>query len=347
MKSKTPVRENEERVEEPRAAATRIGTIVRTLPYLLAMLIVSAPLMFAWGSFFVYYNKALEAFGDGRMVEGFWSLLQIALLIILVGFVALTFVLAGKGLSTAAWRLSEGRPILRAGLSSIRFGLVGVLVVAAGVAFFTWSPGKEAADSRTLKESLEEAGTRVATLLGADAETAHAATGEPEAPAEPAEPVAPEPENFSSQAPGKPDIDRPREEERGGDRPAPDGPPKERDDGATGPVPKALDLAVPATGKIEPTPEETEPTPGESVPDETAAPPVVQEELAAEPVEPVVEPPAQSVPPEDAAPPEDGASPEAPPAAVPGLPPKSDWLKYNLPETKSDVPPVPGDPLLP
>ncbi len=135
--------------------------IIQILPYLCATLIIIIPLVFAtaWDSFLVYSDKIWEGFGRGRVIDGIAGLLQIVLLMIPIVAITLTFALVGRRLGTVMWRWSEGKPALRAGLSSARFGLATVAVAAAAVALFTWLPNSDVptTDSDTLKETLEKA----------------------------------------------------------------------------------------------------------------------------------------------------------------------------------------------
>src|SRR5215208_672003 len=162
----------------PRGFGSWVMPVIRLLPYLLAALIVIVSLAFATigDSLLVQYDKIRDAFGDGRVVDGVAGLLQVALLLIPVAGVTLTLALVGRRLGTVAWRWSEGKPILRAGLSSARFGVVIVAVAAVGVALFTWLPNgdRPTSDGQTLKDALEKASSQVASLLGAESGTASA-----------------------------------------------------------------------------------------------------------------------------------------------------------------------------
>ncbi|MDP8952756.1 MAG: hypothetical protein M3N18_11070, partial [Actinomycetota bacterium] len=164
--------------------------VIRILPYLLAALVVTVPLVLAIAgdSLLASYEGIREAFGRGRVINGVAGLLQILLLAIAVAGVALTLALAGRRLGAIVWRWSEGKPILRATLSSVRFGLAIVAVAAVGAALFTWLPSgdRATADGGTLKEAMERAGSQVAALLGADSDTANAE----EAGSEASEPTA-------------------------------------------------------------------------------------------------------------------------------------------------------------
>lgn len=323
MKSAPPVQEKDVRVEEPPASNTRVAMLVRAVPYLLAALAVSVPLVFAWGSFLVYYDKARDAFGDGRVFDGLVNVVLVALLVVFVACVALTFVLVGKSLGAAVWRWTEGRPALRAGLSSARFGLTSVAGIAAIVALFTWLPGNEAtSESRTLKESLEEAGSQVATLLAPDGDTAHA-TEEPEAPAEYEDIIPPEPE----EPPAEPVIVPQRGEDRANapapNRPEPAKPSNERNDSANAPVTAPKDEAIDepaATFDVE-----------EPVADEEF---ILPEEIVPAPVEPVLDPELSILPALDIV-------PEPPPEIQEDVPPENLPPESTSPEMPKGPPPPP------
>lgn len=371
LKISPPVQEKQERAqEEPRAEAAPRRAVTRALPYLLAVVVLSAPLMFAWGAFLVYYEKARDAFGDGRVIDGVASVFQISLLVFFVACVTLTFVLAGKSLGAAAWRWSEGRPALRAGLLSARFGLASTAVVASVVALFTWLPGDEATtDGTTLKESLENAGSRVATLLAPIGEPAHAATEEDEEPAEQAEPEAAEPPKSEEPPEEAKPLAAPRREEERSNGPAPS---KTSSEASSKTSSETLSKAPSETlnetsskGEAGTTtadlPEFAPPDPeideAAFVPEESAlegvAEPVLEED-AAVPVDPEIIPdfPAPTVPagedvvPEADAPPESDAPPEKPSRSISGLPEESDSLQYNLPERPATVPSDPNAPAL-
>src|ERR671917_1287938 len=124
-----------------------------------------------------------NAFESGRVINGVAGLLQILLFAIAVTGLALTFALVGRRLGALVWRWSEGKPILRAGLLSARFGLAIVVVGAIAVGLFTWVPSGNTAttDGGTLNEALERAHGQVATLLGVDSDTASAEEADSEA----------------------------------------------------------------------------------------------------------------------------------------------------------------------
>ncbi len=159
--------------------------VIRILPYLLAALVVIVPLVlaFAGDSLLASYEGIREAFGRGRVINGVAGLLQLLLFAIAVTGLALTFAVVGRRLGAIVWRWSEGKPILRAGLSSVRFGLAIVAVAAVGVALFTWLPSgdRATADGGTLKEAMERAGNQVVALLGAESDTASAEEADSEA----------------------------------------------------------------------------------------------------------------------------------------------------------------------
>jgi hypothetical protein len=173
------------------AFAIWVAPVLRVFPYLLAMLLIGAPLVFAtaWDSFLAYYDKVGTAFGDGRVLDGIVGLLQIVLLILPIAGVTLVFVLVGKRLGTALWNWSEGKPALRAVLSSARFGLATVAVVATGVMLFTWWPNDAGKPTKTL----EWVDNRVATMLGTDRDTVRSVR---ESLAEEVSTVIPKPEPY-------------------------------------------------------------------------------------------------------------------------------------------------------
>ncbi len=281
------------RVSRPRSR-TRIDSwalpVIRILPYLLAALVVIVPLVlaFAGDSLLASYEGIREAFGRGRVINGVAGLLQILLFAIAVTGLALTFALVGRRLGAIVWRWSEGKPILRAGLSSVRFGLAIVAVATVGVALFTWLPSgdRATADGGTLKEAMERAGNQVATLLGAESDTASAeeADSEASAPAQFLENLA---ESILPQ--------RDREEESSddsGSSTSSQGPSskqagtKEQDDNETArPKQQTSDTAQPNPVTL---------APRGPVPTVAEAPPVISEEPASAPTAaPIAEPAAE------------------------------------------------------
>ncbi len=225
------------------------------------------------------YAGIRDAFERGRVVSGVAGLLQILLLALAVAGVALTLALVGKRLGTIVWRWSEGKPILRAGLSSARFGLAIVAVAAIGVALFTWLPSGDRAttDGGTLKEAMERAGNQVATLLGAESDTASAeeADSEASAPAQFLENLA---ESILPQ--------RGREEESSDGPSSKQADTKEQDDNETArPKQQTSDTAQPNPVTL---------APREPVPTVAEAPPVISEEPVSTPTAaPIAEPAAE------------------------------------------------------
>jgi putative peptide zinc metalloprotease protein len=138
--SMVPGRRTDKQVEELKPWARAVVTawvlaVIPVLLYLLAVLIVSTPQVYAtaWDSFFVHYDKVRDAFGGGKVVHAVAGMLRIVLLVIPVVGATLTLALVGKGLCVAAWKWSEGKPALRVGLTSIALGTLGV-------ALFAWLP---------------------------------------------------------------------------------------------------------------------------------------------------------------------------------------------------------------
>lgn len=286
-------------------------SVAQVLPYLLTALIMAAPLVFApvWEYFSYHYDEAWRAFERGRMIDGVVDLLQILLLAAPIAGVTLALVLIGRRLGAAAWRRSEGRPVLRTGLSSARFGLVIAAVVALGVALFTWLPNGDGSttDGHTLKEALEEGGSQAATSSKADKKSARAGKGS----------------KTSKPSKAYAGSDEPTTEPQSGessDAPAPSGTSSEQ----------AIETASPNSAV---------PASEGPAPVDTAAPPTTMEEPGTTSTAPAATPelPARSLPPEDESSPETSpglSSPETPPEDNP----YSGTPSYSLPEgTPSDL----------
>jgi hypothetical protein len=252
-------------------------SVVRVLPYLLAVLIIAAPLVFAtaWDYFSYHYDEAWMAFGKGRVIDGALDLLQVLLLAALIVGVTLALVLVGRRLGAAAWRRSEGKPVLRAGLSSARFGLVIAAMVTLGVALFTWLPNGNGSttDGHTLKESLEEGGSQATTASGADKKSARAGKGSKNP--------------KSSKTDDSPEESAPDPQSGVSDTPAPRGSSSER----------AVETASPNSAA---------PASEGSTPVDTAAPPATSEEPDTTSTAPSATPelPTQEVPSKDESSPE-------------------------------------------
>jgi len=309
--------------------------VIRLLPYLLAALIVIVSLAFATigDSLLVQYDKIRDAFGDGRVVDGVAGLLQVALLLIPVAGVTLTLALVGRRLGTVAWRWSEGKPILRAGLSSARFGVVIVAVAAVGVALFTWLPNgdRPTSDGQTLKDALEKASSHVASLLGAESGTASA---------EEADSGASEPKSIFEM------LTEPILPQRGEERdstPAPQGSSSERaSEKASSPSQQSDDGASNSDEASSSNPVTL--APKGSVPTVTEAPPMSTEEPATAPTTPPTEePPAaaqEPLPPpvtEEPLPPP--ATEEPPPIIVQTPPPVTEPPPTKEPPDTAPEPP--------
>jgi hypothetical protein len=289
------------RVPRPRSRSSRIDSwampVIRILPYLLAALVVIVPLVLASAgdSLLASYEGIREAFGRGKVINGVAGLLQILLFAIAVAGLALTFALVGRRLGAIVWRWSEGKPILRAGLSSVRFGLAIVAVATVGVALFTWLPSgdRATADGGTLKEAMERAGNQVAALLGAESDTASA---------EEAGSEASEPTGFSgildSLLPGggreeeRSDASESSKSSQGSSSERAN--PTEQDSQETASSPEQR------TNEPSPEPDPVALAPRESVPTLVEAPPVILEEPTspptAPPIPPIEEPATQEEP---------------------------------------------------
>ena len=110
LKSMVPGWGTDKRVEELKpwvrvVVAAWVVTVIPVLLYLLAMLVVSAPLILtsAWDSIVAHYGEVREAFGDGKVVDGVAGLLRIVLLVIPAAGMILTLALVGKHLGAVFW----------------------------------------------------------------------------------------------------------------------------------------------------------------------------------------------------------------------------------------------------
>jgi hypothetical protein len=323
--------------------ASRVMPVIRILPYLLAALILIIPVVSAtaWDSLLVSYHKIWSAFESGRVVDGVAGLLQVVLLAIAVAGAALTLALVGRRLGKMVWRWSEGKPILRAGLSSARFGLATVAVGAVAVALFTWLPSGNTAttDGGTLNEALERARGQVATLLGADSDTASA---------EEADSEASEPGGLLGILAGAVLPDR--EEERSDDPPTPQpsndkANTSDKADNETSepnPVTLAPRGAVPTVTEAPPvSTEEPAAIPAEPEPLAPAPAPLAPAPLAPAPLAPEPEPPAPEPLLAPAPEPEPLVAPEPEPPAPEPLAPSP---QTPPPDTSPDVPEDPKAP---
>ena len=323
--------------------ASRVMPAIRILPYLLVALILIIPVVSAtaWDSLLVSYHKIWSAFESGRVVDGVAGLLQVVLLVIAVAGAALTLALVGRRLGKMVWRWSEGKPILRAGLSSARFGLATVAVGAVAVALFTWLPSGNTAttDGGTLNEALERARGQVATLLGVDSDTASA---------EEADSEASEPGGLLGILAGAVLPDR--EEERSDDPPTPQpsndkANTSDKADNETSepnPVTLAPRGAVPTVTEAPPVSTE-EPA---SVPAAPEPEPLAPEPLVAPAPEPLAAPAPEPPAPEPlAAPaPEPLAAPAPEPLVAPEPEPLAPSPQTPPPDTSPDVPEDPNAP---
>jgi hypothetical protein len=316
--------------------------VIRILPYLLAALVVIVPLVLASAgdSLLASYEGIREAFGRGKVINGVAGLLQILLFAIAVAGLALTFALVGRRLGAIVWRWSEGKPILRAGLSSVRFGLAIVAVATVGVALFTWLPSgdRATADGGTLKEAMERAGNQVAALLGAENDTASA---------EEADSEASEPTGFSgildSLLPGggreeeRSDASESSKSSQGSSSERAN--PTEQDSQETASSPEQR------TNEPSSEPDPVALAPRESVPTLVEAPPVILEEPTSPPTAPPIEEPATQEEPFAEEPPVAYEPPplvEEPPTAEepapPGPPPTASVPSETPPTTPPGTP---------
>lgn len=81
--------------------------LIPTLLFIFTRLIMNAPLIYAaaWGSFLLHYKKSWDAFGDGEVIGGVASVVQVVLLVIPVAGITLMFALVGKRLLLLGARL--------------------------------------------------------------------------------------------------------------------------------------------------------------------------------------------------------------------------------------------------
>jgi putative peptide zinc metalloprotease protein len=117
------------------AVASWVVFLVPTLLAVFGMMAVNVPRIYAtaWDSFLVHFEASEAAFDRGRVLEGAFSGLQIAMLSIPALGVALSGGRAGKLVLTSAWAGSAGQPLRR----------TGVVLAAAAVASllgYIWFP---------------------------------------------------------------------------------------------------------------------------------------------------------------------------------------------------------------
>ncbi len=135
-----PGREPDRRVTELKpwvrvVVSAWVLTVVPVLIALLAALIFLAPRIIStgWDSFLVHSDKLSSAFGAGKMGEAMLQLFDIVFLLIPVAGVILILTVVIRRCGMVAWRVSVGKPLLRA-------GFMAVPVVAGGLALAVWGP---------------------------------------------------------------------------------------------------------------------------------------------------------------------------------------------------------------
>lgn len=140
LQSFIPGRKVDDRVKElkpwVRVVVTAwVITVIPVLLYIFTIMAITAPQIFttAWDSFFVQAGKVSQAFGNGDVLSILAGAVQIVALVLPLAGMVFTFTRTGKQLSVAAWRRTEGNPLLRAG-SAI------TSVAAAGLVLFIWWP---------------------------------------------------------------------------------------------------------------------------------------------------------------------------------------------------------------
>jgi putative peptide zinc metalloprotease protein len=112
-------------------------TIIPVLIYLFLTLAITVPRLIAtaWDSFWVQYDKIVEAFSGGEVIPIAVGSIQILFLILPLLGMTYTFGRLGKNLGLVAWRKSEGKPALRTGFASTALVAVGLM------AFILWPNG--------------------------------------------------------------------------------------------------------------------------------------------------------------------------------------------------------------
>jgi putative peptide zinc metalloprotease protein len=143
LRSLIPRREPDPRVDElkpwVRAATTvYVLALIPALVLVFGMMAISAPRVFAtaWDSFFARLDQVSDELGDGDMLAGLGSCIQMAALVLPAVGMTLTASRVGRRAGAFAWTRSAGRPALR--------GAYGVLALAgASLLAFIWWPNGE------------------------------------------------------------------------------------------------------------------------------------------------------------------------------------------------------------
>jgi putative peptide zinc metalloprotease protein len=142
LKSMLPGQEEDKRAHELKpwvriAVTTWVVALIPLLLGVFGLLIFNAPRIFAtaWDSFFVHFDNASAAFGNGRLLSGMAGGVQMATLALPAVGMTATFARGGKRMLTGAWSWSEGSAIRRTLVALVTGGLVGLM------AFIWWPNG--------------------------------------------------------------------------------------------------------------------------------------------------------------------------------------------------------------
>jgi len=143
LRSALPWKETEDSVAElkpwVRVVVTAwVLTVIPLLLYAFAMMVISAPRVFAtgWDSLVVQQDRFTAAIGGERYTEAAAGGLQMAMLVLPLGGMTVTFSRVTKRLYDGAMNVTDGRPILR--------GLTYLTATGAAVfaAFVLWPNGE-------------------------------------------------------------------------------------------------------------------------------------------------------------------------------------------------------------
>ncbi len=160
LRSMIPGQEDERAGElKPWVRVVVTAWVVALIPILLFIfgaMIFNAPrvLATAWDSFFVHFDKASAAFGNGKALSGLAGSVQMATLALPAVGMTVTLGRGGKHMLTGAWSWSEDSPLRRALVTVVSAGLVGLM------AFIWWPNGDyrpiQAGEKGTLRGALDQ-----------------------------------------------------------------------------------------------------------------------------------------------------------------------------------------------
>jgi putative peptide zinc metalloprotease protein len=170
LKSMLPGEETDKRAHELKRWVRIVVTawVLALIPILLfafGTMIFNAPRIFAtaWDSFFVHFDKASGAFGEGNVLSGVAGGVQMATLALPAAGIAATTGRGGKRLLTGAWSWSADAPVRRLAVVAATAGAVALMG-------FVWWPN---GDYRPIQPN--ERGT----IQGAVSQFSHVSTGRP------------------------------------------------------------------------------------------------------------------------------------------------------------------------